>query len=80
MSDSCGTGHLLCREKTKELMLSQPSVTSDHADRQTGEQTSLGPEDEEDDPYFSSYGHFSIHEEMLKVWGVLYLIHFFLVR
>jgi len=65
-------------------MLSQPSVTSDHADGQTGGQTggqsSLGPEDEEDDPYFSSYGHFSIHEEMLKVWGVLYFMNLFIVR
>ena len=61
-------------------MLSQPSVTSDHADRQTEGQASLGPEDEEDDPYFSSYGHFSIHEEMLKVWCVLYCMNLFIVR
>jgi hypothetical protein len=43
-------------------MLAQPSTVAPSpgdGDKQT--------DIEEDDPYFSSYGHFSIHEEMLKV-------------
>ena len=35
--------------------------TGGHLDNGEGEEL------EGDDPYFTSYGHFSIHEEMLKV-------------
>ncbi|XP_045196448.2 protein arginine N-methyltransferase 3-like [Mercenaria mercenaria] len=51
------------KQVTRDLMLSQPSnvaSSSGDVDRQADDSV------EEDDPYFSSYGHFSIHEEMLK--------------
>lgn len=68
--------HVLCdnyscvfvwyREKTRELMLSQPTGRLSSLDENS---VSEGQciEEEEEDHYFSSYGHFSIHEEMLKV-------------
>lgn len=38
---------------------------------QTGKSSNLGAvaelRDDEDEAYFSSYGHYGIHEEMLKV-------------
>ncbi|XP_060555568.1 protein arginine N-methyltransferase 3-like [Ruditapes philippinarum] len=49
------------KQVTRDLMLAQPSTVAPSpgdGDKQT--------DIEEDDPYFSSYGHFSIHEEMLK--------------
>ncbi|XP_052807943.1 protein arginine N-methyltransferase 3-like [Mya arenaria] len=51
------------REKTRELVLSQPSEECPSASRISDGQTDI---EDDDDPYFSSYGHFSIHEEMLK--------------
>lgn len=47
-------------------MLSQPTGQLSSLDENS---VSEGQciEEEEEDHYFSSYGHFSIHEEMLKV-------------
>lgn len=36
--------------------------------------------DVDDDPYFSSYAHFGIHEEMLKVWKLISFIADFAQR
>ena len=49
---------IFCRIVAKDLITSVPdgrtALTSENIDL-------------EDDPYFNSYAHFSIHEEMLKV-------------
>lgn len=37
-------------------------------------------DDVDDDPYFSSYAHFGIHEEMLKVWKLISFIADFAQR
>ncbi|KAH3723664.1 protein arginine N-methyltransferase 3-like [Dreissena polymorpha] len=57
------------RVRTRELMLHQSTGDSECSSRgHTGGHLDNAGEDalEDDDPYFTSYGHFSIHEEMLK--------------
>lgn len=59
----CAVGNALddphYRSTAQHLVQSQEVVRSDHA---VGDLT-----EDEDDVYFGSYGHFSIHQEMLKV-------------
>ena len=65
------------REKTKELILSQPTEQLSTAELRELESKEI--EEESDDPYFSSYGHFSIHEEMLKVYRSMRLFGIILI-
>ena len=52
---------LLYRARVKELLAVDAAVTS-------APQSKPQPQEEEEEGYYSSYTHFGIHEEMLKVW------------
>ena len=51
----------MCRDKVKELLAVDTAVVT------TPHSTPQHKQEEEEDGYYSSYTHFGIHEEMLRV-------------